>query len=507
LVCLAILCSQIGDGPGHGSVHARIMELKHFTGLFKRWAWFILLLTALSGVLAGLVSMAIPATYEAKATVVITGRSSVNELTPEIIQRLTGTYVELAQQPIVLNTVIDRIGLATTPRQLRRQISVALVPDSLLIEVKVRDGDPSRAATIANTLVAILQEGRISFLGMDPVLSRVALHVVEPAFPPDRPIFPWLLLNLVVGLGLGAISALIIVLVDDYFDDTLKAGEDLTRLTGLTHMATLVRFRKRADAAGVVATREPNSPVTEEFRLLRTHVEAASDQHLIRTLVVASGIRGEGKSTTAANLAVVLARSEKRVLLVDANLREPRLHQLFALSNQRGLTTALDQDRNVPIADHLQPTNVTNLSLLACGPIPDNPAEVLGSSAMLQLIEKLAAEADIVLFDTPALLDVTDATILARNCDAALLVVQAAKTGADALRAAHNRLEQFGIRTIGTVLNRAARYSYSTSANAYPQRRQYVAAEAVPAVTPHPDAGRQQHTQPDVTVSDMRSQA
>lgn len=440
------------------------MELKHYAELLGRRMWFIIMLPVLSGVLALVITQYVPPQFEATTTFVITGRTSVNDLTPEMMQRLTGTYIELAQQQTVLDAVIDELGLATTARQLGKRIAIERVPESLLIELRVQDTNSQRAATIANVLVRTLRTESNALLGNDPMLSRFSLHVVEAALPPDNATFPWLLLNVAVAMAAGAVAAIGIVLLNDYLDDAIHTSTGAAYATGLTTMATITTIRKGfslSSRSDVVAQYRPDSPIVEEYRLLRTHIEAASNQQAIRTLVVLSSSQGEGKSQTIANLAVVLARAGQRVILVDANLRQPRLHLLFDRPNTQGLTTALGIEHVAESMQHVQATEVDNLSLLASGPLPPNPAELLGSPDMLRLLEHLGEHADIVLCDTPALLEVSDATILARRCDAALLVVQANATRSITVRAALQRLDQFGIHAIGVVLSRAASHTHS----------------------------------------------
>jgi capsular exopolysaccharide synthesis family protein len=460
------------------------MEIKYYAELLGRQAWFIIMLTILSGILALFITQYMPSKFEATSTVVITGRTSVSDLTPEMMQRLSGTYIELAQQQTVLEMVIDELALPVTVRQLRKQLRVSRVPESLLIELSVQDQDPQLAANIANTLVNILHQQGSVFLGNDPVLSRFSLHVVEAAVPPQRRVSPWPLLNVAVAVGIGAMAAIGIVLLNDYLDDSIHTSADASHATGLMNLATIITIRKgfpkrfsamhtHATDHDVVVQHHPTSPLAEEYRLLRTHLEAASAQQDIRTLVLLSSSQGEGKSLTIANMAVVLAQAGKRVVLVDANLRQPRLHTLFDRPNTHGLTTVLGMTHSADSVQHMQSTNIDNLLLLTSGPLPPNPAELLGSSAMVRLLENLSAQADIVLCDTPALLDFSDATILSRHCDAAILVIQAGTTRSDTVRAALYRLDQFGIRTIGVLLNRAVNYTHSISTDfSYGLRRQ-----------------------------------
>jgi non-specific protein-tyrosine kinase len=203
----------------------------------------------------------------------------------------------------------------------------------------------------------------------------------------------------------------------------------------------------------LVALRDPRSPAAEAFRTLRTNIQFSSLDKPLRTLLLTSTAPDEGKSTMLANLAVTMAQAEQRVVLVDCDLRRPTLHTLFDLSNEAGLTTMIlaQDDAAIP----LQPTSVPGLSLLASGPLPPRPADILGSRRMEAVIARLRDEADIVLFDTPPVVAVTDAAVLATKVDGVLLVFQAGKTSRDRARQARQILEKVKANIVGVVLNNA----------------------------------------------------
>lgn len=196
---------------------------------------------------------------------------------------------------------------------------------------------------------------------------------------------------------------------------------------------------------------EPRSPVSEAYRTLRTNLDFASLDQELKTLVVTSAGVGEGKSTTLANLAVVSARAGRRVLLVDADLRRPRLHDIFGLSNAVGLTTAM-MDEAALASPPLQETGIEGLSVLTSGQLPPNPAELMSSRRMEEVIAVLTEHADQVFFDTPPVIAVTDAAVLATKVDGVLLVISAGKTRRENARAAVQRLKQINARLVGTIL-------------------------------------------------------
>lgn len=202
----------------------------------------------------------------------------------------------------------------------------------------------------------------------------------------------------------------------------------------------------------LITIENPRSPITEQYRTLRTNIQYSSIDKEYKTILVTSSNPSEGKSTTIANLAVTFAQQGKKVLLIDADLRKPTVHYTFNLKNIKGLTNVLT--KQTTLMDAVQTTEVEHMSVLTCGPIPPNPAELIGSEAMAQFIEVAKTDYDLVLFDTPPLLAVADAQILANRVDGSILVVSSGTTEQDAARKSKDLLESAKGKIIGTVLNR-----------------------------------------------------
>ena len=198
----------------------------------------------------------------------------------------------------------------------------------------------------------------------------------------------------------------------------------------------------------------PRSPAAEAYRTLRTNLYFSSLDQVLETLVVTSAAPGDGKSTTLSNLAVTMAQGERPTILVDADLRQPSLHTLFGVSNSEGLTT-MAVDKGALSEPPLVDSGVDNLWLLPSGPLPPNPAEILGSRRMEEIINALKSRADMLLFDAPPLLAVTDALVLAVQTDGVLLVVKAGGTKREHVQQAKERLERVNARIVGAVLNNA----------------------------------------------------
>jgi tyrosine-protein kinase len=290
---------------------------------------------------------------------------------------------------------------------------------------------------------------------VDEAQSIDNVLVYEPARPPSQPARPQVLLYTglagVVGLGLALGVALLI----EHLDDSLKSPEEAGELLGLPVLGVVIRLPSSREADKPITISEPRAPASEAFRALRTSIQFSSVDRPLRTLLVTSTGPSEGKSTLTANLAAVMAQSNRRVILVDCDLRRPTLHTVFGCTNKEGLTDLMLQPGSNP-ESMLQATDIPHLRLLTSGSPPPNPAELLGSERMKQLIEQLAALADIVLFDTPPLLPVTDAAVLANRMDGVALVVDAGRTRVGMARQAHAILKRVGANVIGLVINRVS---------------------------------------------------
>jgi capsular exopolysaccharide synthesis family protein len=195
----------------------------------------------------------------------------------------------------------------------------------------------------------------------------------------------------------------------------------------------------------------PKSPISEAYRTLRTNIEFSAIDEPIRVIMITSAGPGEGKSTTASNLAVAYAQSDKKVLLIDADLRKPTLHHTFVRTNRWGLTNIITGQTN--ISEVISRTDINNLDLLSSGPIPPNPSEILSSKRMSILLEELKLIYDIIIIDTPPALAVTDAQIVATKCDGVILVIDSGKVKREVAMKVKASLEHVKARILGAVLN------------------------------------------------------
>lgn len=296
-----------------------------------------------------------------------------------------------------------------------------------------------------------------TYLSMGTLLNQSSgkyLTVIAPAPLPGSPISPNITQNVLFAAIAGLVLAFGVVLLLEYLDDTIKSAEDVQRVLKLNMLGSIARIhpiRKAEDA--LITVKHSRSPTAEDYRTLRTNLRYAGIESPNELLLITSANPGEGKTTTAANLAIAIAQAGKRVILVDADLRRPNLHRLFGVSNDVGLSTLFLEDAPL-LEDILLPTQVPGLSLLVAGDPPPNPAEMLESKRMTNLLNTLREQADMVVLDSPPLLVVADANILASRCSGAVLVIDSGHTRTDASRRVAEALRQSQVKILGVVLNR-----------------------------------------------------
>lgn len=279
------------------------------------------------------------------------------------------------------------------------------------------------------------------------------LEVLSAAQPPEEPFSPNIPRNLALALAAGMLVALALALVRHHLDDSIATEEQAAALTGLPTLGVIPRFGPSRDGEpGLISVEDPTSPAAEAYRSLRTSVKFLGVDRPARVVQVTSGSAGEGKTLTAANLAVVLAKAGDRVLLVEADLRRSRMHHLLDTPRTPGLTNLLLEDASIGAAV-CTVDEVPNLHLLPAGDLPPNPSELLAGGRARSLLETLRSTYDVILLDSPPVLPVTDAQVLARWADITLVVVASRTTSKRALGRTFDRLAQVEAPVAGTVQN------------------------------------------------------
>lgn len=307
-------------------------------------------------------------------------------------------------------------------------------------------------------------------LRLTEVQSMDSVVVVERAKIPTDPIGPRVLLNTLIVAIIGGALALGVVFLLDYLDDRIKSPHDLYGIVNTPILGTIARMQREGNRLmknneidredGLISASQPRHPITEAYRSLRTNLQFSSVDDSLQSMLVTSATPGEGKTTTAANIAVVIAQSGKSVLLIDADIRKPQQHKIFEQPKTPGLTDAL-LAADAPLELFIRDTSVDQLRILTAGKNAPNPAELLGSQRMQQLVEQLQTQADVLIFDAPPLLAVTDAQVLSRHVQGVLMVVNTEKTPKAMVARAVESLERANAKLFGVVLNRMARSARS----------------------------------------------
>jgi capsular exopolysaccharide synthesis family protein len=436
-----------------------------------KWNWIIL-----RDVVNGRV---IPGTQLLELSVVDTDPQRAQVLADEVAHQLilqspAGSDKQSeADRKFIQNQMDDIKANVTKAQDEIRQLDDVIAKATSARQIQdARSRQAALQSQIANWQASYAQLGNMLQRGSPNFLS-----VVEPAQLPFSPVGPRVTYNVLLAMAIGLVLAGSAAFLLDYMDDTLKSADDVRRAVDLRTLGSIGRIEGSDPAARLVVTRYPRSPVAETYRMLRTNLEHAGD-HPPRTLMVTSSNPLEGKSLTTANLAAAIAQSGKNVILIDADMRRPTQHKIFQLDNSVGLSTVLTRG-DVGLADVMQLVNVANLSIVPAGPEPDNPSELLGSKRMSDLIELLQQYGDILIFDSPPVMAVSDAAILASRLDGTLLVVDAGNTRRGALQRSKEALTSVGARLVGVVLNRFAerrhsRYYYYYSADGKRRQRRSV---------------------------------
>lgn len=459
------------------------MHLSDYLRILRR-NWILIAAAALVGVLmGGAASILVRPTYTAETQlfVAIQSSGSVQELQQgnTFSQARVQSYVKTVASPVVLQPAIDSLGLTETPADLAPRIRASSELDTVLIDISATDQSPVQAAAIAqavaNSLIAAIDTLERPKAGGT---SPVSLSIIKPAIAPSAPSAPNSRLNLMLGLVLGLAVGISIAVLRTTLDTRIRGEADLRQVTEAPLLGG-ISFDQDATKKPLLTQAAPQSPRAESFRQLRTNLQFANVADHAKTVLITSSLPGEGKSTTATNLAISLAQAGQTVCLVDADLRRPMINQYLGLDRSAGLTTAMVGAADVN--DLLQPWGDDNLYVLTSGQIPPNPSELLGSDEMKKLLTRLEHAFDTVVIDAPPLLPVTDAAVLSQHVGGVVLVVGSQKLRHQDLQKSISALNMVGSNILGVVLNRLPAkgpdaYSYSY----YSNREDVDSAPAVP---------------------------
>lgn len=430
------------------------MDFKQFFHVIRRRWVSIVAITVVALGIAGVISWQTTPMYESKARIFISvnaeGAQDVAITSFFVTARVT-TYADLATSTELMAEVIEELDLGDSPGQLADRVEAEVVPETTLIDLTVRDEDPRTAQTNAGFLAQqyaayLTQVETPDGANEAQILAKVT---DDATYNPD-PVAPRTVLYLAVAGLLGILIGVATALTRDILDRTISAQEHIKEVTAAPVLAS-VSFDKEIGDSPLLTNLGSFAPRTEAFRLLRTNLQFLDLDEQPRCLVISSAVPGEGKTMTSTNLAIALAQTGRRTLVIDADLRRPRVAGLLGLDAAVGLTTILVGKTEVQEA--IQVHEPSGLHFLASGAKPPNPTEILQSRVTHDLIKQLRDEYDMVIIDAPPLLPVADASVLAALADGTMLVIKHGKTTRDQLGEAIARLNQVGGRLFGVVVN------------------------------------------------------
>jgi succinoglycan biosynthesis transport protein ExoP len=431
------------------------VDLRDYLRILRK-RWIIIVAATLLGTAASAaVTIATAPEYEASTLVYIQVQSTgtVGELAQgsTFIQNQVKSFAEVVGTPRVLDSVITTLDLPDSAVGLAQSVVATAPLDTVNVKISVTRDDPMEAAEIANAVTASFREvvGDITASTGAVPTSQVTVSVLKDATTPLSPTSPNTPLNIVLGVIAGLAIGLTIAILREILDTRIRGERDVLALTDAPIIGG-ISFDPGASERPLIVQDDPRSVRAEAFRTLRTNLQFLEADAGARSFVVTSSIPSEGKTTTAANLAIALADSGAQVVLIDADLRRPKVSDYMGLEGAVGLTDVLIA--RAELADVLQPWGRGNLVVLPAGAVPPNPSELLGSRAMNALIKSLESEFDVVILDLPPLLPVTDAALVSKLTRGTLLVVAAGRTHKGEFAGAVSSLANVGANLAGVII-------------------------------------------------------
>lgn len=481
------------------------MDVREYLRLLRRNWLLVVVLTALGAGITGAMTWRATPLYASSVTMVVSSPASADDPTSAyqgtlLSQQRVKSYADLVSSDQVAAAVIRQLGLTESPATLRGRISAQAVPDTVLLRATVTDRVPARAQLIANAVGDVFA-GAVARMETPPGARSPSVHITvwERAKVAGSPVSPRPVRTIGLGVLLGLLAGVGAAALRTRLDRTVSGEDDVRGAVGLPVLGAIC-YDPDARLRPLVVHGPSHAPRAEAFRVLRTNLRFVDVDTHPRTIVVTSALPGEGKTTTSANLAFTLAQAGARVVLVEGDLRRPTFGEYLGVEAAAGLTSVLIGAAELD--DVLQPwgddgalpgrsrPGGARFDVLPSGPVPPNPSELLGSRGMHALLTQLAARYDAVLVDASPLLPVTDAAVLAAQCDAVLFVARTRRTHRQQIVTAVDALRAVDARLLGVVLNMVPvkgpdayrRYGYPY----VPKKGRHSRGTAVPATAPVP---------------------
>lgn len=368
-------------------------------------------------------------------------------------QKLVETYSKIIKSKLVLEQVISETGVTYTAEELSENVSVEAYENTEMLKISVTDQDPELAANIANSIAQVFS-GEIA-----KIYQINNISVVDVAVTPEEVSNNTLKRDLLIALFIGIFGTIGVVFVVYYFDDTVKLTDDLEEEIGMPVVAKVFKSdvgSKNNRKVELLAQKYPKSVVSESIKTLRTNLQFSSVDEDIKTILITSSIPGEGKSFISANLAISFAQTDKRVLIVDCDMRKGRQHRIFKLSNSKGLSNLLIDDMT-NLKDYINKTSVPGVHVITRGTVPPNPSELLNSKKNSDLLRVLKAKYDVIIYDGVPCNGLPDSIIMSKLVDKVLIVSSDSMTPKSVLESTKKQLESVNAPVAGDVLNNVNR--------------------------------------------------
>lgn len=421
----------------------------------KRWSIIISVLAA-SLAIGMIYIFFVTPTYSSTARLFVSTESSAS--TSDLLQGSNFTqqrvksYADIANSPKVLDPVVRDLGIQDIKDELPKRISSSVPLNTVIIELTVEDESPVRAAAIVNrlgqSLISTVEDIEKPFDGMS---TPVKVTIIQEGQVPLNPDNPKPLLDMLIALFAGLVIGLGLAILVENLDLRIRNHGDIEALTTASVLGG-IGFDEEASENPLIVHTKPKSTRAEAFRQLRTNIQFIEAVEGRKSVIISSSVPSEGKSTTIANLAIAVADTGAKVLLIDCDLRKPKQHKYLGIEGSVGLTNHLIGQAK--LEDVIQPWGKGKLHVLPAGQVPPNPSELLGSAKMQKLILDAEKKYDLVLIDTAPLLPVTDAAILSKMTGGVIVVVSVGKTTRPQLQGALSHIETVGGKILGFVMNK-----------------------------------------------------
>jgi len=443
------------------------IDIKDFLGYLKKYLvpMIVVALIATGGSIFYNLAIKTPM-YKTSTTVVLAQQTSdkttssvtLNDIS--INQKLVATYTEIVKSKLVLEQVIEDLKLDTTAEKLAKHVTVTAIEDTEILKITVEDGNRIAAAQIANKIADVFTKEIVNIYQLNNV------SVIDVAQVNDKQSNNTTVRDAAIAMLLSVFGVSAIAFIIYYFDDSIKYSEDLEKKIGLPIAGKIIKseIEKKTIGDELLVDKYPKSIVSESIKSLRTNLQFSNVDKGFKTILVTSANAAEGKSFVSSNLAISFAQANKKVLLIDCDLRKGRLHKLFNLPNLNGFSTLLT-DELENYKKYIKKTHIKNLSIIPRGVYPPNPSELLGSQKCKDLIVALKGKYDIIIFDGAPCNGVTDSVIMSTNVDETLIVVRDARTPKKTIDVTKDSLQKVNAHITGVVLNGVNRkvakyYSY-----------------------------------------------